>query len=261
MEKDLTCIAYCCSKTFNFNELKSFIFEHNRATLHRDVIHLEKDSGDIFIFGYGVVIFWNITHDQTQRLLSEMKPFMNTPLETTLADKFTFSRGEDPIRIHEDHIYLSSSDVIEKLSISHGIAQSLKLSELEAYAQQTIESMNHIPYNIARTGKSRMKRKELSMMRGKLFIVDMDINLTFELLDTPEFFWEYPEVEYFYEKTVKYLDVKPRIEILNKKLNVIRELFNMLADEQNHKHSAFLEWIVIWLIAIEILLFLFKEFF
>jgi uncharacterized Rmd1/YagE family protein len=261
MKKNYSIIAYCCSKMFRFEELKLFTFEHYRASLHRDTIHIDKDNGDIFVFSYGLVILWNISHDQSQRLLDELKTFMEDPLKTVLTDEFTFSTGEGSMRIHEDHIYLSTSEIIDKLSISHGIAQSLKLSELESYAQQTIESMNHIPHNIAQTGKSRMKRKELSMMRGKLFIVEMDINLTFELLDTPEFFWEYPEVEYLYEKTVKYLDVKPRIEILNKKLNVIRELFNMLADEQNHKHSAFLEWIIIWLIGIEIVLFIIKEFF
>lgn len=261
MEKSFTCIAYCCSKTFRFDELKSFIFEHYRASLQRDTIHIDKDDGDIFIFSYGVIILWNISHDQTQRLIKELESFMEDPLKAILTDEFTYSTGEHSLRIHEDHIYLVSSENIDKLSISHGIAQSLKLSELESYAQQTIESMNHIPHNIARTGRSRMKRKNLSMMRGRLFIVEMDINLTFELLDTPEFFWEYPEVEYLYEKTVKYLDVKPRIEILNKKLTVIRELFNMLADEQNHKHSAFLEWIIIWLIGIEIVLFIIKEFF
>jgi uncharacterized Rmd1/YagE family protein len=33
----------------------------------------------------------------------------------------------------------------------------------------------------------------------------------------------------------------------------------MLADEQNHNHSAVLEWIYIWPIAIEIIIFIIKE--
>jgi len=33
----------------------------------------------------------------------------------------------------------------------------------------------------------------------------------------------------------------------------------MLADEQNHKHSSLLEWIIIWLIAIEIFFFLMHD--
>ncbi|MDD1623685.1 MAG: RMD1 family protein, partial [Methylococcaceae bacterium] len=44
----------------------------------------------------------------------------------------------------------------------------------------------------------------------------------------------------------------PRTEVLSKKLETIHELFEMLADEQKHRHSSILEWIIIWLIAFEI---------
>lgn len=256
----LNCIAYCCSKTFRFTELQEYFIENHRAVFYKDALHIAKENGDIFIFNYGVLVFWNISRDQTLRILDDLKRFEDDPHENLLLDEFTFSDSEMPMKIHEDHIYLESEEILEKLAVSHGIAQSLKLSELETYAGETIEAVSHIPQNIAKTGKSRLKRRELSKIRGRLFLADMDINLNYDLLDTPEFFWEYPEVESFYEKTVKYLDVKPRIEILDKKLTVIRELFSMLADEQNHKHSAVLEWIIIWLIGIEIVLFIINEF-
>ena len=54
---------------------------------------------------------------------------------------------------------------------------------------------------------------------------------------------------------MKYLDIRPRVDLLSNKLNVIHELFEMLADELKHKHSSFLEWIIIILIAFEIVMF------
>jgi len=57
-----------------------------------------------------------------------------------------------------------------------------------------------------------------------------------------------------YNITASYLDIKPRIEVLNKKLEVIQDLLNVLADEQKHKHSSFLEIIIIVLITFEIIL-------
>jgi len=259
-QENLYCIAYCLSKSFKFKSLSEHFIANQKAVFYKDVLHLSKDGGDIFIFGYGVVAFWNISRDQTLRILDELKRFEEGSLSVPFSDEFTFCHDAPSMKIHEDHISLESNDVLEKIAVSHGIAQSLKLSELESYAEETINTVSHIPRNIAHTGKSKLTRKELSKIRGKLFLVDMDINLNYDLLDTPEFFWEYPEVESFYQKTVKYLDVRPRIEILDKKLAVIRELFNMLADEQNHNHSAVLEWIIIWLIAIEIVLFILKEF-
>ena len=258
-QESVYCIAYCCCKSYRYKDLSDYFIHNQKALFYKDVLHLQKEKGDIFIFSYGVVIFWNISRDQSLRTMDDLKRFEDGSHEIPLVDEFTFSENSAAMKIHEDHIFLESSDVLEKIAVSHGIAQSLKLSELEGYAWETIEAVSHIPRNIADSGKTKLSRKELAKIRGKLFLVDMDINLNYDLLDTPEFFWEYPEVENIYQKTVKYLDVKPRIEILDKKLGLIRELFNMLADEQNHNHSAVLEWIIIWLIAIEIIIFIIKE--
>ncbi len=251
-----TCSAFCTAKTYSFKDLHEHFLAKYRASLYRDCLHAEINEGDIFIFPFGIVIFWNCSTDQTKGLLEEIGSFENDPHEKAFQDDFTFSPHNSASRLHEDHIYLTSDDTLEKLAYSHGIAQSLKLSELENYAQQNIDKTTHIPRNIAKTGQSGMARREIAMLRGTLFIVETDINLTFELLDTPEFFWEYPEAEPFYTITTKYLDVVSRIEILNKKVSIIRDLLDILANEQNHKHSNFLEWIIIYLIAIEILIFI-----
>jgi uncharacterized Rmd1/YagE family protein len=45
-----------------------------------------------------------------------------------------------------------------------------------------------------------------------------------------------------------------RIEIINQRLDVIKELYDMLNEEMHNMHSSRLEWIVIWLIVIEVLI-------
>ena len=42
------------------------------------------------------------------------------------------------------------------------------------------------------------------------------------------------------------------MEVLNKRLDIIKELFDMLASELANRHSNTLEWIVIILIMIEV---------
>jgi len=80
--------------------------------------------------------------------------------------------------------------------------------------------------------------------------------LNYDLLDVPDFFWEYPELDIYYSRIADYLEIRQRVEVLSKKLETIHELFRMMADEQKHQHSSMLEWIIIWLIAIEIAVFL-----
>ncbi len=249
--------AYCTAASYISEELKEALEQKYKLKSIRDVMQIDvDDNAKVFIFGYGIVIFWGCGYDDEKLILDEIGNFENAPLDNRITDYFDYVvTGENKnVRIHLDTIYLSEENEEEMLAISHGIAQSLKLSVFEESIQNTIEDTKYLPESLAKTGKIMLTRRETAKLRGKLFLEKSNIHLHSELLDTPEFFWEYPELEGFYNLSISYLDVKPRIEVLNKKLNIIQELLNMLADEQNHKHSSFLEWIIIILIAFEILL-------
>jgi uncharacterized Rmd1/YagE family protein len=45
-----------------------------------------------------------------------------------------------------------------------------------------------------------------------------------------------------------------RTEVLNKRLDMLRELLDVLQQQMENAHAAKLEWIVIWLIVIEVVL-------
>ncbi len=53
---------------------------------------------------------------------------------------------------------------------------------------------------------------------------------------------------------VGYLEMIGRTEILNKRLDMLRELLNVLQQQMETAHAAKLEWIVIYLIIVEVLL-------
>ncbi len=255
----MKCAAFCLAKSFRFTALKEALAEHEKVAIYRDVLHLMKFGGDIFIFPYGAAVTWGISHDDTLWLLDILGPFLEEAHPEPYRDEFSYTTVTEQFRVHNDHIDIAQEGALPMMAFSHAIAQSVKLSELEDRVGQTISSTARFPINIAMTGKTQLGRREISRLRGRLYLVETDINLKFELLDTPEFFWEFPELEYLFDMMAKYLDIKSRTESLNKKLGVIHDLLLMLAEEQNHKHLANLEWIIIWLIGIEILYFIFQE--
>ena len=254
------CTALCVARTFSFGPLRKMLSEHYTCTTYRDVIHINADPGDVFVFAYGALVAWDTSPEEFKDILDIIKPFELGSFQNHFFDEFTYSAtGSSTVR--DDHISLTTDAPLEKLALSHGIAQSVKLEEFETSAEKTIEETAKIPLNLAASGKTHLSRRQISKMRGNLFLVTSDINLRYDLLDTPDFFWEYPEVEHAYEMMAKYLDITPRIDILNKKIDVIHELFSMLAQEQYHKHSSTLEWIIILLIAMEIVFFLVHDIF
>ena len=189
---------------------------------------------------------------RSEACLSFVKNFEEDPNSAVEIDEFSYEYG-DVIAIKEDLITLQNKNILKKLAISHGIAQSVKLSIFEQLIQKTIGVTKDLPAELAHKGKISLSRKEISQKIGELFMKRSFINLHLEILDVPEFFWDYPELEPFYRKSAQYLDIGRRGDALNKRLGVINELFGILSGELNHQHSSRLEWIIIVLILIEVI--------
>jgi uncharacterized Rmd1/YagE family protein len=261
----MRCTTYCTAAAYDLPRLFQSLQKFGSAQMFRDCAHIaikedRKPKGDIFYFSYGCVVLWGFTDEEEQAILGSLKEFEKNPNPKPEMDEFTFSYGEN-MRIEEDEIILQTKNVLTKLAISYGIAQSVKLTTFEETIQKTIDNTKYLPDNLATKGKIVLSRKEISRKMGELFIERNFVNLHSEILDTPEFFWNYPELEPFYRRTSHYLDVTKRVEVLNRRLGVVHELFEILSNELNHQHSSRLEWTIIILIFIEILIVIMRDLF
>ena len=259
------CCALCTAATYAIKPLYEVMRISYKATYYRDVVHLviEKEGTlcDAFFFSYGVAIFWGASKDLALKILQEdIGAFEEHRIETVETDEFTYVYG-DVTKIVEDEITLPDHDVLTKLALSQGISQSIKLSSFETALKKSFNSTKAIPEDLAKYGKISLSRREIRRKMGEIFIERNSINLHMEVLDTPEFFWDYPELEVYYPVTANYLDIRKRVEILNQRLDVMHGLFEVLGTELNHSHSSRLEWTIISLIVIEVLISLLRDVF
>lgn len=256
---DVYALSYCTS--FDLESIKSRRQDSHRFVAYRNVLHEVWRQGEVFIFDYGVLVFWRLDTEERREYIGNIHEFASEPLSLVVDDEFTCECGTEKPYIKNDRIHLVDDEVVTRLAVSHGIAQSTKLAQFELQVQQTINETAYIPKNIATTGATHLSRKEMAKLRGRLFIATSDIMLNYDLLDVPDFFWEFPELDGYYTMIADYLEVRQRVDVLSKKLETIHDLFEMIADEQKHKHSSLLEWIIIWLIFFEIVVFLVHDIF
>jgi uncharacterized Rmd1/YagE family protein len=66
--------------------------------------------------------------------------------------------------------------------------------------------------------------------------------------------WNDTEFEGVYRAVYRYLEVESRLEVLNKRLTIVGELLDVLRNQQEHIHANKLEWIIIVLVAMEVIL-------
>jgi uncharacterized Rmd1/YagE family protein len=227
---------------------------------YRDAIHIEMPKGHLFVFDYGVLVSWGLNPAKQEQYLVMLKEIAQG-LNPVQIDKYQFAKAEKGVTqlvVIDDKLFLPNVQVESLLAMSHAFAQSAKLQHFESRAEQTIRSSQYLISALATTGKIPLSHNALAKLRGQLFQIKSDITLNYSLLDTPDFFWSFPAVEHLYFDLSRYVELKPRIELLNLKLQAIHDLYTMLAAEQNHKHSGYLVWITIMLIATIILLLVFN---
>ncbi len=101
---------------------------------------------------------------------------------------------------------------------------------------------------------SLLKRSKLIEFARSLTVIRHGMVSDLLLLDKPNILWDNEEAEKLYNRLSSILELKDRFEIVEHKLSNLKEDISMALDLFNHKHSEFLEWIIIVLIGFEIVM-------
>ncbi|KAJ3174347.1 hypothetical protein HDU88_000315 [Geranomyces variabilis] len=209
--------------------------------------------GEVFIFDYGVIVFWNFTAAEEQAYLNAIQRHAVGILPKGDSENEDFHyqydmSGPHQPRIFNDMITLKSGNELIKLTISHGLAQSVKLAYFENVMDETIEDTIPLPRAMARYGEVKMRRTDVMKIVGQLFKLRMNVNLISNVLDKPELFWSEPELEGLYDAIRGYLEISQRAKLLNMRAEVVSSLLEMLTDHMNSNEMTYITWIVIALI-------------
>lgn len=258
----------CGAESFNRTSLEQVLkdryFQH---TIHpyAEVVHasagMQPLAGDIFFFDYGVVVFWGMTRAEEQEIIRNVIAVCQRdplPVKEVEVDEFEYNYSIlEPPHIQNDVITINqrfAKDHQVKLAISHGLAQSTKLSIYEQRIMDVVLQTKHLPEHLARDGKVKISRTQIAKLIGEVFLQRSAVTLLSSVMDTPEFFWSSPDqLQVIYKRVCEYLELDTRVEVLNTRFSVLQDMLDMLRDHQNNKHMSRLEWIVIWLIVVEVL--------
>lgn len=213
---------------------------------------------EVFVFDFGAIVFWGYHRSEVVGLLDLIRAHGCTAGKLSSAAEFEAGEDDmafvtssevDTVTIANDVITLPDiASVKSRLAVSFAIAQSSVLSIFESRVEAKIEEYKYIPQELAAHGKVRLPAHQLANMIGEVFVIRHDVNLHSEILNIPDYFWKEHAVEPLYSMAQSYLEMAPRTEVLNKRLDLLRELLSVLQQQHENAHGVKLEWIIIWLI-------------
>lgn len=247
--------------------------------------------GDLFVFPSGTVVAWAIPDNVLLNIVSNtLLPAAKQPLSKHEEEDLEFI--EDPKResssIKGDRIVLGIKQqsshmsteseartsqaaetetgqiqsrnldtVLAKIAFSSGLARSTKLAVLEGLLENYFESTKSIPAVLSRGGwRMPFSRGFTSRKTGQLLSIRAQLNLYSELTDSlPDLFWDSRHelgLEGYYDQVGRALDTNIRIKVLNEKMDYAQEIASVLRQHLSEAHGVRLEWIIIVLIAVEV---------
>jgi uncharacterized Rmd1/YagE family protein len=231
-------------------------------------VHLPKETSvdvvedaDVFFFENGSIVGWGAPEGTVQTLVRLAKPAESgafAEMETEYLDVRTDASARTGMQ--GDVIVLGrwstreqrdDATLLAKIAFANGLARSTKLAALETALEGFLARTRSIPHLLA-TGEPLPDRHTVLKRTGELLIFRSQLNLHSELNETPDLYWAKPELETYYREVSKKLDITPRIVTLNRKLDYANEVVGILKQHLMEMHSLKLEWIIIYLIAVEV---------
>lgn len=232
--------------------LKHYVF------LNRDhplVLQFMKDSY-IALTKFGVVVFWNVPEADRRRFFAELAPFVRS-----LRSHYPYSESIEVFIADGDHvtakgIYLSMLEIERIKLVSYAIAQSVALERYEEEAEKHLGDLEVVITNLKNTGRALLRERDLLKHVGRILAVKQTAISHLSLFDKPEEVWESPALEKLYTLLSNEFDLQARFSVLDKKIDFLSENSRMLMEFLAEKRNAFLELIIILLIAIEVVPFI-----
>ncbi|XP_029719236.1 required for meiotic nuclear division protein 1 homolog [Aedes albopictus] len=250
-------------KDQNLYEPKQFLSSEDND-IDPDVLHVTAkykvgdESRDVYFFREGTVVLWNCTDLENNNILRFLKQFEQDSYdESTVLEEseaMLYNAIDGPARLKNNSFYISTNDDtdLEKYTFSNAMSLSVKLGIWEASLERYIESMAYVTDDLKKGNKITISRPEMLRKTGELFALRHLINLSSDLLDVPDFYWDREQLETLYQQTCSYFSINRRTRVMNEKLNHCVELADLISSNLNDKHHVRLEWMIIILIMVEV---------
>ena len=135
--------------------------------------------------------------------------------------------------------------------------QSVALEYYELLTDELITSSKHYIQELENHGKLSISKTDLLKYIGKVLNVKNSIVDNLYILDDPNLVRDNEELNLLNRHLKTNFDINPRFKDLDYRLQIVENNLTLFTDVLNVRESARLEWVVIILIALEIIIALF----
>ena len=214
------------------------------------------ESGLAVVFRYGVVVFIGLTAKEEADFLELLRPRTFgtiAPPEEEWAKVQIAKEAEEPIPAGGP-ILVREMSLERLLIVADALAKSVVLAHDERQVANVFDTIEPFARELARVGRTSRNRTDLLKLLGNALLVQHRVSGRVSVGEKPDVLWDRPDLERLYARLEDEYELIGRVETLNRKLEVVADTADTLADIIDTRRSLRLEIIVVLLIGFEIVI-------
>lgn len=218
-----------------------------------DELFYENDIDKyVYVFEYGVVGFFGFDQIEMTQFINLLYNYTDSALENKISEDFLIEVNQEKIEVGYDKIYINKLDTDIIRIIMLNVAQSVSLDYFNHQAEQLLNETKVYTRQLETNGKVNIKGKELMKFIGKSLNLKNKISQNLYVFDSHPFAWENEFHDKVDTNLKKAFDLFNRVNNFKEDIAIIKDNLDLFKDLMQHRTSSVLEWIIIWLIMVEV---------
>jgi uncharacterized Rmd1/YagE family protein len=209
---------------------------------------------------FGVLVFIGVPTAEKERVLDRLLATTGDQKRAPVLESFLVELRPGALPTAQfDRVVLPELDPRSVELVALAIGQSVGMEYYEDSIDQLVSQLEHTSRQLAETGRFRGKSRSLLSFIGRGMTTRTQVVHTLSLLDAPALAWDNEALDRLYRDLRHSFAIEDRYHALDQKLRMIQDNLELLVELSQHRRSVLLEVAVIALIALEIVLALFRH--
>jgi uncharacterized Rmd1/YagE family protein len=217
-------------------------------------LEVDAAGGIAVLFRYGVVVLFGVPITAELRFVESLKPLLSNAYATPEVEELEIHCGMTSLGVQSGAVSLDTLSLEKLQVIADALSKNLVLSLYEKKVAGEFDKIEPLAQELATHGKVSGGSKQLLSKIGHMLLIEHRMVGRAEIGDKPETLWDFPHLEGLYASLEDEFELIERQSALDRKLGLISDTAQTLADVWDNKQLHKLEWYVIGLILFEIVL-------
>ncbi|RYZ20385.1 MAG: RMD1 family protein [Chitinophagaceae bacterium] len=210
----------------------------------------------VYIFKYGVVCFLNCDEVRIGHLLQLVRGLAKNPQDEPLNEDFIVETHATENRISYSKIEVMRTDVEVLRLVMLNVSQSVALDYFSDHTSALLRETNQHTAHLEQKGRLFISGRKLQRFIARTLMLRNNIVENLYIFDSPPEVWEDEELSRVDVGLKRTFDLQERSRYIVESLQIVKDNLDLFRDIMKYRHSNTLEWIVIILIAIEVMPFI-----